>query len=185
MPPNMPLIFCLVSSSTFFTASLQAATTISCSISTSPATSGSILTARTFLWPSIFTVTIPPPEDASTRISATSCCMRSCICFACFIMFCMLPGNFMSLLLQIADRANLAAEYLLKFFHFRIGQRPGRSLALGRLASDGGRRRRGALSRGDRDLHRPAKNAPNRLIDVVRFHAEKERLGRCETQFIP
>src|SRR5260370_22763104 len=184
MPPNMPLIFCLVSSSTFFTASLQAATTMSCNISTSPATSGSILTARTFLWPSIFTVTIPPPEDASTRISATSCCMRSCICCACFIMFCMLPGNFTSLLLQIADRANLAAEYLLKFFHFRIGQRPRRRLALGSLASDGGLHRRGPLSRGDRDLHRTAKNPPDSLIDIVCFHAQKERRGRCEAQFM-
>src|SRR5882762_5706460 len=154
-PPNKPLIFCCVCSSTFFTASLQAATTISCSISTSPATSGSIFTASTFLWPSILTVTIPPPAEASTRMRPTSCCMRSCICCACFIMFCMLPGSFTYLLLQIANRSNLPAEYLLKFLHFRIGQRASRRLVLGRLLRlRRRRRRRGALPGDDLDLQR-------------------------------
>src|SRR6266480_2626493 len=158
----MPLIFCLVSSSTFFTASLQAATTISCSISTSPATSGSIFTASTFLWPSILTVTIPPPDEASTRIRATSCCMRSCICCACFIMFCMLPGSFTYLLLQIANRPNLPAEYLLELLHFRIGQRSRRSLVLGRfLCLCGSRHRSGALPGDDLDLQRTPHDAPH------------------------
>src|SRR5260370_26702008 len=178
MPPNMPPIFCLVSSSTFFTASLQAATTMSCSISTSPATSGSILTARTFLWPSILTVTIPPPEDASTRIRATSCCMRSCICCACFIMFCMLPGSFTYLLLQIANRSNLPAEYLLKFLHLRIGQRSRRSLVLRRFLRLRRSRRRRALPGDDLDPQRTPHNAPHRLVPVVRIHAEHELFRR-------
>src|SRR6266702_4198488 len=150
----MPLIFCLVSSSTFFPASLHAATTISCSISTSPATSGSIFPASTFLWPSILTVTMPPPAEASTRICATSWCMRSCICCACFIIDCMLPGSFTYLLLQIPDRSNLAAEDLLKPFHFGIGQRARRGLILWRLPDTGcyGLRRRRAGD--DLDLHR-------------------------------
>src|SRR5437879_2640972 len=133
-PPSMPPIFCLASSSTFFTASLQAATTRSCSISTSPATSGSIFTLSRFFWPSIFTDTIPPPAEASTRICASSCCRRSCICCACFIMVCMFPGSFMSGLLvqfrtalliylfQVADRAHFAAKNFAKALHLRIRQ---------------------------------------------------------------
>src|SRR5258708_21695698 len=184
MPPSMPPIFCLVSSSTFFTASLQAATTISCSIATSPATPGSIFTASTFLWPCIFHVPIPPPAEASTRMRATSCCMRSCICCACFIMFCMLPGSFTYLLLQIANRSNLPAEYFLKFLHFRIGQRSRRSLVLGRLLRLRRSRRRRALSGDDLDLQRTPHNAPHRLVQVVRIHAEQELFRRGELQLV-
>src|SRR5262249_17267171 len=145
-PPSIPLIFLLVSSSTFFTASLQAATTMSCSISTSPATSGSIFTDSTFLWPSILTDTIPPPADASTRISPTSCCLRSCICCACFIIACMLPGSFTSLLLQIADRSDLPAKQFLELLDFRVGERSRRGLILGSDREFGGNSRRGALA---------------------------------------
>src|SRR6266851_8246837 len=181
-PPNKPLIFCCVCSSTFFTASLHAATTISCSISTSPATSGSIFTASTFLWPSIFTVTIPPPAEASTRMRATSCCMRSCICCACFIMFCMLPGSFTYLLLQIANRSNLAAEYFLEPFHFRIAQRARRGFVRWRLLGSR-RRRRSRLAGRDLDLHRPARETADRLVQVVCPHPQHELLGRGEMQF--
>src|ERR1039458_4345950 len=41
MPPSMPRVLSWTSSSTFLTASFDAATIMSCSISTSPATSGS------------------------------------------------------------------------------------------------------------------------------------------------
>src|SRR6185312_3109561 len=114
----MPPILRCDSSSTFLTASAQASTTRSCSISTSPATSGSIFTAVTALWPSILTVTMPPPAEPSTRISAISACMRSCICCACFIMACMLPGIFIVLrLLQIAYVAHFAAKQLAETLH--------------------------------------------------------------------
>ena len=35
--------------------------------------------------PFITTVTMPPPAVASIRMSAICFCMRSCICWACFI----------------------------------------------------------------------------------------------------
>ena len=70
MPPNMPPILTEACSSTFLAASLQAATIMSCSISTSPATSGSIFTPSTFFWPSILTLTMPPPAE---RFDADCC----------------------------------------------------------------------------------------------------------------
>src|SRR5437762_3483668 len=94
----------------------------------------------------------------------------------------MLPGSFTSLLLQIANRSNLAAEYLLKPFHFRIGERSRRSLTLRRLADKIGRRLGGWSSRDDLDLHRTAENAADRLVDIVWFHAQPELLGRREAQ---
>jgi len=42
---------------------------------------------------------MPPPAEASTRISAISSCSFCCICCACFIIDCMFPGIFMGLLL--------------------------------------------------------------------------------------
>src|SRR6266849_10308612 len=175
----IPLIFCLVSSSTFFTASLQAATTMSCSISTSPATSGSIFTASTFLWPSILTVTIPPPADASMRMRATSCCMRSCICCAFCIIDCMLPGSFTSLLLKISNRSNLPAKDFLESLHFRIGECARGGLILGGLLHLDGR---GCLARGDLDPHRTTDDTTYRLAEVVRFHSKHELFGRRELQ---
>ena len=44
-----------------------------------PAASGSILTESRFFWPSMPTVTIPPPAVASTLICAISCCIFSCM----------------------------------------------------------------------------------------------------------
>src|ERR1700730_8706946 len=132
-PPSMPPIFSCVASSTFFDASLKAASTMSCSISTSPATSGSIFTAVTIFLPSIPTVTMPPPAVASTRISAISSCIFFCICSACFIMACMFPGSFINpvLLLQISHHADLCVrEHLLETPHFRMRKRTLRHVVL-------------------------------------------------------
>ena len=100
--------------------------TMSCSISTSPATSGSIFTAVTFFLPSIFTVTMPPPADASTRISAISSCSCFCICSACFIMACILAGfHSLALFFQISHHADLSVrEHFLEPLDFGIRQRP-------------------------------------------------------------
>src|ERR1700728_4711772 len=100
-----------------------------CSISTSPATSGSIVTPNTFLWPSIFTVIMPPPADASTRMAAICSCSFSCICCACFIIACMLPGIFIGAcvtpsLIQISHGAHLRiGKDLLEAFDSRMRQR--------------------------------------------------------------
>ena len=100
---------------------------MSCSISTSPATSGSIFTPSTFLWPSILTVTMPPPADASTRISAISCLQPLLHLLRLFhhgLHVSMLPGIFIrSGLLQVADGADFAAEQLSKALYFRIRER--------------------------------------------------------------
>src|SRR3569833_662939 len=61
---------------------------------------------------------MPPPAEPSTRISAISACMRSCICCACFIMACMLPGIFIaSGLLQVAYVAYFAAKQIAETLH--------------------------------------------------------------------
>ena len=49
----------------------------------------------TVLLPSILTVTMPPPVEASTRIASTSSLRRSCICLACSNIFLALAGSFM------------------------------------------------------------------------------------------
>src|SRR5687767_13497316 len=50
-------------------------------------TSASMATASTCLWPSMRTVTMPPPAAASTSSVASSCWIFACICWACFISF--------------------------------------------------------------------------------------------------
>src|SRR5262249_13520102 len=86
-PPIIPPIFCDICSSAFRCASLTAARIRSCSISTSSfeTTSGSILIDCSCFAPLTTTVTMPPPEVASTFSSAICFCRRSCICCACFI----------------------------------------------------------------------------------------------------
>src|ERR1051326_8990057 len=122
MPPSIPLIFCWISASTFLTASLQAATNMSWSISTSPATSGSILTASRFFWPSMFTLIMPPPAVASTRMVAISCCIFSCACCACRMICCMFPGSFTYLLLEVANLAHFSAEGVAEALDFRMAE---------------------------------------------------------------
>src|SRR5271165_3854032 len=167
MPPSNPPILCWISSSTRLLASFIAASTISCSISTSPATSGSILTAETFFLPSIFTETIPPPADASTRISAISSCILFCICCACFIICCMFPGSFMvsiRLFLQVSHGPYLRVrEEFLKPLHFRVGER-----ALGDIVAGARHRlRRSGRAESDLRLHSPAGDGLNRLVQVL------------------
>src|SRR5690606_36349240 len=88
-PPIMPCIWLASASSTLRCASLMAATIRSWSISTSSfdTTSGSMVSERRLLWPLTATVTMPPPDEASTVISAICFCRRSCICCACCIIF--------------------------------------------------------------------------------------------------
>ena len=123
MPPSMPPIFCWISSSTFLTASLHAATPCPAASRRRRPLRGRSSRASRFFWPSIFTVTMPPPAVASTLICAISCCSFSCICCAWCIICCMLPGSFTCLLLQISNFADLAAEDFAEALHFRIGQR--------------------------------------------------------------
>src|SRR5580658_3219162 len=181
MPPSTPPIFCLVSASTFLTASLQAATIISCSISTSPATSGSIFTESRFFCPSIWTVTMPPPAVASTLIWAISCWSLSCICCAWRIICCMLPGSFMWLLLEVSNFADLAAEDFAEALHFGVGQRARGGFVLGRGGRFSGW---GCDGRGDFragfadeyfDAHGPRRDVFDGLVEIL--DPQRERVG--------
>src|SRR6185312_10570497 len=191
MPPNMPPIFPCASSSTFFAASLNAAIIMSCNISTSPATSGSILTPRTFFWPSILTETMPPPADASTRIAAISSCSFCCICWACFIMDCMLPGIFivsLVLFIQISHGTNVSArEQFLKPLHAGMGQctlchvivnRHLRFLPLGTGGGAAGSRH--VCVDFNAHFHGPPKQRGRRPGDRSIFQPKQEGLCRCE-----
>src|SRR3982751_1623607 len=124
---------------------------MSCNISTSPATSGSILMLSRFFWPSIDTVTMPPPAVAVTLIRAISYCIFSCICCAWRIICCMLPGSFTVLLLEIADFAYFAAEYFAEALYFGICQRAtGGVVFFGRLGrGQRNRRGRGGVAGGE------------------------------------
>src|SRR5579863_5308485 len=112
----------------------------------SPATSGSILTERRFFWPSMVTVIMPPPAEASTLIWAISCWSFSCICCAWRIICCIcciLPGTFTWLLLEVADFAYFAAEDFAEVLYFGIGES-----AFGDFVFIGGRARRLRHRRG-------------------------------------
>jgi hypothetical protein len=96
----MPPTFDFMASSTLRPASLTAATMRSWSISTSPSltASGSILMDSISFVPRIWTVTTPPPAEASTTIASISCAIFSCMACACFIICWMFipPGNFIA-----------------------------------------------------------------------------------------
>src|ERR1022692_4457321 len=184
MPPSIPPILALDSSSTFFTASLHAATIMSCSISTSPATSGSILTASRFFCPSILTVTMPPPAEASTLIRAISCASFSCICCAWRIICCMLPmlpGSFMLRLLQVSNFADFArGENFAEALHFGMGK----GAAGGLVLRDGRRGRRGCgrrcggwrgVANLETDAQRPAEAFAHGLFEAA--VAKVQRVG--------
>src|SRR5689334_21190351 len=124
-------------------------------------------------------VTMPPPEEASTRIWATSWERRSCICCACFIICCMLPGSFTPLLLQVSDLAHFSSEHVTETLYFGVGER-----ACGQLVLV---RRRGGLGILGRDLagghahlHGLACNFPDRLIDLLRLQKVLELARRHE-----
>src|ERR1700674_957027 len=184
IPPSIPPIFPLICSSTFFTASLDAATIMSCNISRSPATSGSIFTASIFFWPSICTVTMPPPAVASTLISAISCCSFSCIFCACCIIACMLPGNFTSLLLEVSNLANFPAKHFPEPPHLRVGERAAGGVV---CLAGGGRhvgRRLTPSADCDLDAQRAAEDCAHRFgellvveIQLIGFRRDHLQIG--------
>src|SRR6266545_7287729 len=89
IPPVIAPRFFDISSSTLREASLTAATTRSCSISTSfgSTTSFSMATARSSLEPFMVALTMPPPAEPSTRSAAIWACICACICCTCCIIF--------------------------------------------------------------------------------------------------
>src|ERR1039457_2123170 len=167
----MPPIFCWICASTCLTASPHAARTMSCNISTSPATSGSILTLSRFFWPSMPTATMPPPAVAVTLICAISCCIFSCICCAWRIICCILPGSFTYLLLEVANFAYFAAEDFAEAAHFRVGQRaPGDfvlAFGFGRRGESDRCRPRGGLAGGELQAERAAEDFPDGLLEAA------------------
>src|SRR5205807_9364558 len=95
---------------------------------------------------------MPPPAEASTRISATSSCIFACIFCACCIIACMLPGIFIALtLLQISHCADVAVrKHFLESLHLGMGKSAAGDLVfLGRRGFDWGLRGFAGL---DRDL---------------------------------
>src|ERR1035438_7438895 len=185
MPPSRPPIFSCVASSTFFDASLKAASIMSCSISTSPATSASIFTFVTIFLPSIPTVTMPPPAVASTRISAISSCIFFCICSACFIMACMFPGSFINpaLLLKITHHADLrVGKHLLEAPHFRM-----RESALGHVVLEWfqlGNRCYIRLAKCSFHAYGTAGDFLHDLQDILFVHRQFELFGRRKMQLV-
>src|ERR1017187_8801708 len=178
----MPPIFCWICASTCLTASPHAASIMSCNISTSPATSGSIFTLSRFFWPSMVTVTMPPPAVAVTLISAISCCIFSCICcawrIACCIC-CILPGSFTCLLLEVANFTNFAAEDFAETAHFRVGKSPAgdivRGFGFGRCGERDWRQRRAGFRAGELQAHGPAEDCAYGCVEAVIL--EKQRVG--------
>src|ERR1035441_2423627 len=159
MPPSMPPIFCWICASTCLTASPHAASIMSCNISTSPATSGSILTLSRFFWPSMPTVTMPPPAVAGTLICAISCRIICCI----------LPGSFTYLLLEVANFAYFAAEDFAEAAHFGVGQRAAGDFVFGfgfvRRGQGDWRRPDGGLAGGELEAQRPFEDFADRLLE--------------------
>src|SRR5450759_4906350 len=189
----MPAVFCWICASTWVTASPHAARTMSCNISTSPATSGSILTLSRFFWPSMVTVTMPPPAVALTLISAISCCIFSCICCAWRIICCIftLPGSFTFLLLEVANFAYFAAEDFAETPHFRVGKRAARDFVLGfgfgwRGNTDwrhGARRRpRARFWGGELQAQRPAEDCLDGLLEATILKIQRVGFRRHHIQ---
>src|SRR5262249_7632527 len=86
---------------------------------------------------------MPPPAVASTLIWAISFWSFSCICCAWRIICCiccMLPGTFISLLLEIANLTDLASEHFTEALYFGVGQRAAGGFFLGRAGFCGKRR---------------------------------------------
>src|SRR5664279_500156 len=136
MPPNMPPRLDFIASSTLRTASLTAAITRSCSISMSPdfTTSGSITTPKTCFCPFILTVTLPPPDEASTVICCIfscsfSACSRACASISCKLNPPMNAPTFagrnravrLVAFLMIDHRTNFGAKLFLHTLHNWIG----------------------------------------------------------------
>src|ERR1700723_3163766 len=95
---------------------------------------------------------MPPPAEASTRMSAISSCIFFCICSAFCIMACMFPGSFIvpALFFQTSHHAELRVrEHLLEALHIGVCQR-----ALGDIVLlFGNWRRRFRSAQSDFDPH--------------------------------
>src|SRR5664279_3591907 len=186
MPPRRPAVFAWICVSTCLTASPHAARIISWSISTSPATSGSILTLSRFFWPSMPTVTMPPPAVAVTLIRAISCCIFSCICCAWRIICCMLPGSFTYLLLEIANFAYFAAEDLAEVLHFRVGQCAAGNfvlrIAFGRRGDAEGGRCGGRLAGSELQAQRPSEDLLERRFEGAILKIQRVGFRRHDEQ---
>src|SRR5450756_851993 len=159
---------------------------MSCNISTSPATSGSILTLNRFFWPSMVTVTMPPPAVAVTLISAISCCIFSCICCAWRIICCILPGSFTCLLLEVANFAYFPAEDFAESPHFRVGQRAARDFVFGfgfgwRGYADW-RRPRGGFYGGELQAQRPAEDFADGILEAAVLKIQRVGFWRHHVQ---
>src|SRR2546421_272764 len=129
---------------------------------------------------------MPPPAVASTRISATSCCIFSCICCAWRIMFCMLPGSFMDLLLEVANFAYFAAEDFPEALDLGIGERAAGDFVLrvGFRRREVGRGRSAGCGLAGGELHaqRAAEDFADRLFEgaVAEVQAVGFRRGDVE-----
>src|SRR5664279_4305991 len=181
MPPNMPPRLDFIASSTLRTASLTAAITRSCSISMSPdfTTSGSITTPKTCFCPFILTVTLPPPDEASTVICCIFSCSFSACCRACASMSCKLNPSMKSPTFAGCNRAVRLAPFLMidhgtnfgaKLFLHALHDGIGHGATARARAIRGASRRRCCLGR---EL-RPSAH-----------HLELQRLARClEKRFL-
>src|SRR3984893_895415 len=171
-PPSMPPTVDCIIVSILRAASFTAARTKSCSISTSPdfTPSGSIRKLRSCLRPSIFAVTVPPPDEASTTVSCIFFCRVSYCAFAFDIKSCRLnpPIVALALLLVVNHRTNLRPEFFPHALHHGILFCPAAASAIGSLAgprfcvwlrSSAGRDR---CARDYLQLHRPPENSAGR-----------------------
>src|ERR1700730_16043003 len=135
----------------------------------------------TFFLPSILIETIPPPADASTRISAISSCILRCICSACFIMACMFPGSFIRfcLFFQISHRADLRVrKKLLEALDFGMAQCAAGDVVLRLCGQRSGLCRIGPQAHFE--PHWPVCELLERSLDVLFIHREAEVRWRDE-----
>src|SRR5208337_2479012 len=149
-PPSIPPTVDCIAPSTLRAASFTAAKIKSCSISTSPdfTASGSMRILSSCFRPSIFAVTVPPPDEASTTVSCIFFCRVSYCDFAFDISSCRLnppidprlPASgaglpeqpetgsrmpvFLPFLLIVDHGPNLGPEFLPQTLHHLVLLRP-------------------------------------------------------------
>src|SRR6202020_958731 len=142
-PPNIPDRLDFIASSARRPASLNAAVIRSSSISTSAGlelrlmtAEPSILSCNTCFCPFIFTVTAPPPEEASTTVWLSFSCIWSCMWRACSSISCIFKGfttystfpsstfvaGIIALVSQVEHAAHFGVEHLLRLAHQWIAQ---------------------------------------------------------------
>src|ERR1700679_2080506 len=123
---------------------------------------------------------MPPPAEASTRISAISSCIFCCIFWACCIMACMFPGIFIfaSPVFQISHGSYLAVrEQFLEALHFGMLKRTDCRFVWLRK---GRRRGRYALGFADfyRDLDGPSDHLMHDRGEVAALKVQRIQLRR-------